>query len=311
MLSLVIPVFRNEPSIPELVETVGALAKTIPEEFEAVFVDDGSPDRSRETLQRLLPRAGFRARVVSLSRNYGSFAAVRAGLAAGNGAYFAVMAADLQEPPSLVTEFFTLLHSGSYDVVVGTRDQRADTFSSRFSSALFWRLYRWLVRRDVPAGGVDVFGCTRAFRDRILELSESNSTVVGLIFWLGFRRAEVKYSRLPRRHGLSGWSFSRKVRYLLDSTFAFSDLPIRLLSLAGLTGMCVSVVLAAAVLAAKIDGQVNVPGYTATVLVVMFFGGLNSFGIGVLGEYLWRTFENTKRRPEYVVARVDEYGPQR
>jgi len=311
MLSLVIPVFRNEPSIPELVETVAALAKTIPEEFEAVFVDDGSPDRSRDTLERLLPAAGFRARVVSLSRNYGSFAAVRAGLAAGGGDYFAVMAADLQEPPSLVSEFFTLLRSGSFDVVVGTRDQRADALSSRFSSALFWRLYRWLVRRDVPAGGVDVFGCTRAFRDRILELSESNSTVVGLIFWLGFRRAEVKYSRLPRRHGVSGWSFARKVRYLLDSTFAFSDLPIRLLSLAGLMGMSVSVVLAVAVLAAKINGQVNVPGYTATVLVVMFFGGLNSFGIGVLGEYLWRTFENTKRRPEYVVARVDEYGPQR
>ena len=310
MLSLVVPVFRNEPSIPELVETIAALVKTIPEEFEAVFVDDGSPDRSRETLERLLPNAGFSARLVSLSRNYGSFAAVRAGLSAGKGDYFAVMAADLQEPPSLVTEFFTLLRSGSYDVVVGTRDQRADALASRFSSALFWRLYRWLVRRDVPPGGVDVFGCNRAFRDRILELSESNSTVVGLIFWLGFRRAEVKYSRLPRRHGLSGWSFGRKVRYLLDSTFAFSDLPIRLLSLAGLLGMIVSVLLAAAVLAAKIDGQVNVPGYTATVLVVMFFGGLNSFGIGILGEYLWRTFENTKGRPEYVVARVDEYGPQ-
>ncbi len=132
---------------------------------------------------------------------------------ASNGDFFAVMAADLQEPPSLVTDFFSLLRSGSYDVVVGTRDQRADAVSSRLSSALFWRLYRWLVRRDVPAGGVDVFGCNRAFRDRILELSESNSTLVGLIFWLGFRRAEVKYSRLPRRHGISGWSFWRKVRY--------------------------------------------------------------------------------------------------
>jgi len=311
MLTLIIPVFRNETSIPELVESVAALAKTIPEEFEAVFVDDGSPDRSGETLARLLPNAGFRARLVSLSRNYGSFAAVRAGLAAGGGEYFAVMAADLQEPPSLVSEFFKVLRSGSYDVVVGTRDQRADSLSSRFSSALFWRLYRRLVRRDVPPGGVDVFGCTRAFRDRILELSESNSTLVGLIFWLGFRRAEVKYSRLPRIHGSSGWSFWRKVRYLLDSTFAFSDLPIRLLSLAGLIGMMVSVVLAIAVLAAKIGGQVNVPGYTATVLVVMFFGGLNSFGIGVLGEYLWRTFENTKGRPEYLVARVDEFGSQR
>jgi polyisoprenyl-phosphate glycosyltransferase len=310
MLSLVIPVFRNEASIPELVEAVTALAQTITDDFEVVFVNDGSPDQSGAKLAGLLPSANIKSRLVTLSRNFGSFAAIRAGLAAGSGDYFAVMAADLQEPPALMSEFFRLLKSGTCDVVVGTRDQRADAASSRLTSAVFWRLYRLLVRRDVPPGGVDVFGCTRAFRDRILELSESNSTVVGLIFWLGFRRAEVKYSRLPRKHGVSAWSVSRKVRYLLDSTFAFSDLPIRLLSLAGMTGMVVSVVLAVAVLAAKIDGQVNVPGYTATVLVVMFFGGLNSFGIGVLGEYLWRTFENTKRRPEFLIARVDEYGPR-
>ena len=310
MLSLVIPVFRNEASIPELVEAVTALAQTLTGDFEVVFVNDGSPDQSGEKLADLLPRANIKSRLVTLSRNFGSFAAIRAGLAAGSGDYFAVMAADLQEPPALMSEFFRLLKSGTCDVVVGTRDQRADAASSRLTSAVFWRLYRLLVRRDVPPGGVDVFGCTRAFRDRILELSESNSTVVGLIFWLGFRRAEVKYSRLPRKHGVSAWSFSRKLRYLLDSTFAFSDLPIRLLSLAGMTGMLVSVVLAAAVLATKIAGQVNVPGYTATVLVVMFFGGLNSFGIGVLGEYLWRTFENTKRRPEFLIARVDEYGPR-
>lgn len=308
MLSLVIPVYRNERSIPELVAAVTTLAHSVGDDFEVVFVDDGSPDRSRQLLADLLPATALRSRIVTLSRNFGSFAAVRAGLAAAGGDYFAVMAADLQEPPALVRDFHALLKGGAHDVVVGTRDQRADSIMSRLTSNLFWRLYRLLVRRDVPPGGVDVFGCTRAFRDHILALTESNSTLVGLIFWLGFRRGEVKYSRLPRRHGSSAWTISRKVRYLLDSTFAFSDLPIRLLSLAGITGMCVSVVLAIAVLAAKMSGQVNVPGYTATVLVVMFFGGLNSFGIGVLGEYLWRTFENTKRRPEYIVARTDSYG---
>lgn len=308
MLSLVIPVFRNEHSIPELVKVVSQLARAVPDDLEVIFVDDGSPDQSQPILTRLLPEAGIRARVVTLSRNFGSFAAVRAGLAAGTGDFFAVMSADLQEPPEMVAEFFRLLRAGAHDVVVGTRNQRADSWTSRLTSTLFWGLYRLLVRRDVPSGGVDVFGCTREFRDHILELSESNSTLVGLIFWLGFRRGEVNYSRLPRRHGVSAWSFSRKVRYLLDSTFAFSDLPIRLLSLAGIVGMVVSVSLAVAVLAAKMGGQVNVPGYTATVLVVMFFGGLNSFGIGILGEYLWRTFENTKRRPGYIVARTDQYG---
>ncbi len=308
MLTLVVPVYRNEHSIPDLIEMVASLARRLPGGLEAVFVDDGSPDHSRQLLADRLPGAGFQARLITLSRNYGSFAAIRAGLTHGTGEYFAVMAADLQEPPELVVEFHTLLEGGTCDVVVGTRDHRSDPLLNRMAAAAFWRMYRLVVQREVPPGGVDVFGCTRGFRDQLLDLPERNSTLVGLIFWLGFRRAEVQYARRPRRHGLSAWSFSRKVRYLLDSTFAFSDLPIRLLSLAGLGGMSSSVVLGAIVLMSKVTGGISVPGYTATVLAVMFFGGLNSFGIGMLGEYLWRTFENTKRRPEFVVARTEDFG---
>jgi glycosyltransferase involved in cell wall biosynthesis len=307
-LTLVVPVYRNEESISELLDAVAELAKSLPEEMEAVFVDDGSPDRSRQLLMDGLQRAPFRSQLVILSRNFGSFAAIRAGLAAGSGECFAVMSADLQEPPATVAEFFAVLRRGDHDVVVGSRNRRDDPWTSRLASAAFWWSYRRLVQRDIPPGGVDVFGCTRTFRDHVLSLPERNSTLVGLIFWLGFRRAEVLYSRQARRHGRSGWSFSRKLRYLLDSAFAFSDLPIRLLSLAGLAGMTVSVLLASVVLATKLAGQVPVPGYTATVLTVMFFGGLNSFGIGILGEYLWRSFENTKHRPEFVVARHEHYG---
>lgn len=307
MLSLIVPVFRSEAFIPELLAVATDLNRELGN-LEVVFVDDGSPDRSRERLMALLPSTPFKSQLVILSRNFGSFAAIRAGLAAGTGEYFAVMSADLQEPPQAIAEFFRVLGAGAHDVVVGTRDRRDDPWATRTASSIFWWFYRTLVQRDIPPGGVDVFGCTRAFRDHVLALPERNSTLVGLIFWLGFRRTEVRYARLARRHGTSGWSFSRKLKYLLDSTFAFSDLPIRLLSFAGLTGMTVSIILAVVVLATKFAGRVQVPGYTATVLTVMFFGGLNSFGIGILGEYLWRTFENTKRRPEYVVARTSHYG---
>ena len=307
MLSLIVPVFRSEAFLPELIAVATDLNRELGN-LEVVFVDDGSPDRSRERLMALLPSTPFKSQLVILSRNFGSFAAIRAGLAAGTGEYFAVMSADLQEPPTAIAEFFRVLRAGAHDVVVGTRDRRDDPWSTRTASALFWWFYRTLVQRDIPPGGVDVFGCTRAFRDHVLALPERNSTLVGLIFWLGFRRTEVRYARQARRHGTSGWSFSRKLKYLLDSTFAFSDLPIRLLSFAGLMGMTVSIILAIVVLATKFAGRVQVPGYTATVLTVMFFGGLNSFGIGILGEYLWRTFENTKRRPEYVVARTSHYG---
>jgi polyisoprenyl-phosphate glycosyltransferase len=187
-------------------------------------------------------------------------------------------------------------------VVVGTRSRRADGLGKRVTSALFWGLYRLFVQSEIPRGGVDVFGCTREFRDRLVSLGERNTTLVGLIFWLGFRRAEVGYERRARQHGKSAWSIARRVRYLLDSTFAFSDLPVRLLTLVGALGMAASLALALVVVYARATGHIAVPGYSATVLVVMFFGGLNSFGLGLLGEYVWRTFENTKGRPSFVIA---------
>lgn len=308
ILSLVIPVYGSEETIPDLLQALEVLSREMGGRFEAVLVVDGSPDRSLELLAEALPRAGFRSQLIALSRNFGSFPAIMAGLSHGKGDLFAVMACDLQEPPELVLSFREQLLTGEVDVVVGMRTGRGDPPLTRLLSNLFWRLYRALVVAEIPAGGVDVFACSRRFRDQLLSLPERNTTLVGLVFWLGFRRREVAYVRRPRRHGRSAWSVSRRVRYLLDSTFAFSDLPVRLLSVAGIAGMALSLALAAVVLASKLAGQIEVPGYTATVLAVMFFGGLNSLGIGILGEYLWRTFENTKSRPTFVVARHEAFG---
>jgi hypothetical protein len=155
---------------------------------------------------------------------------------------------------------------------------------------------------EMPRGGVDVFACTRRFRDQILALPESRSTLVGLLFWLGFRRGEVSYHRLPRRHGSSAWSVRRRVRYMLDSIFAFSDLPLRVLEAIGLLGMAIAVFLAGITVAARLTQQTQVPGYAATTVLILFFGGLNTFGIGILGEYVARAFENTKRRPPWIVG---------
>jgi glycosyltransferase involved in cell wall biosynthesis len=307
MFSLVVPVFRNEESIADLLAAIASLHEATGGDLEAVFVVDGSPDRSLQRLCEGLPRYTFRSQVLALSRNFGSFPAITAGLAAARGEAFGVMAADLQEPPELLLEFRERLLAGSCDVVVGTRTGRGDPLVARMASAAFWWLYRRLVQSEVPPGGVDVFGCNAVFREHLLALHERNTTLVGLVFWLGFRRAEVSYVRRARRHGRSAWSLRRRIRYLLDSGFAFSDLPVRLMTLAGFLGMALSVVLAAVVFFARLRGDIQVPGYTATVLAVMFFGGLNSLGIGILGEYIWRTFENSKGRPTYVVAARHEF----
>ena len=307
MYSLIIPVYRNEASLPELLDAIRELDAALGARLETVFVVDGSPDASYARLKELLPESGLRAKLVLLSRNFGAFAAIRTGLQIAGGPYFAVMAADLQEPPQLMLDFFRALEHESVDVTLGVRTTREDPWPGRVAANTFWWLYRHLVQKDIPPGGVDVFGCNVVFRDYLLRLDESNSSLVGQIIWLGFRRKLIAYHRLPRRHGRSAWTLARKLRYLGDSLFAFSDLPIRALIWAGLAGLVLSTVLGAVVLFARLYGVIPVPGYAATVLTIAFFAALNSFGLGVVGSYAWRAYENTKRRPAAIVLAAVDY----
>ncbi|HET7834013.1 MAG TPA: glycosyltransferase family 2 protein [Gallionella sp.] len=300
-LSVVIPVYRNEGSIAPLVAALSEVARTARMNFdctlEVVFVVDGSPDNSYTILAKALPSAPFASQLLLHSRNFGSFAAIRTGLQAATGQYFGVIAADLQEPPELVLQFLEKLASGNCDIVVGCRENRQDPLMTRLASNVFWKLYKKFIVHDIPEKGVDVFGCNRIFRDRLLALEESNSSLVGLIFWLGFRRAEVTYERRQREHGKSAWTLTKKLNYLLDSVFSFTDLPIKLLGLFGLLGIIASLILGSVILLAKVLGDIPVPGYAATVLTVLFFGALNSLGLGIIGTYAWRAYENTKGRP--------------
>ncbi|MFO0678093.1 MAG: glycosyltransferase family 2 protein [Polyangiaceae bacterium] len=306
-LSLIIPVYKNEGSLPELLEQLEGLSRSLPVPLETVFVVDGSPDGSFAYLRANLPKASFDAQLHLHSRNFGSFAAIRTGLAAGRGEFLAVIAADLQEPPSLIENFHAALAKGEHDIAVGRRESREDSFLSTLASDTFWSLYRRLVMPAVPKGGVDLFACTRTCRDQLLKLSESNSSLVGLLFWIGFRRVEVPYARLKRRHGRSAWSLSKKIQYLLDSVYAFSDLPVKLLVAFGSVATLFAMVLAVLVVTARLLGQIPVAGYTVVVLLVMFFGGLNLLSLGIVGGYVWRTFENSKSRPIAIVMSSERF----
>jgi glycosyltransferase involved in cell wall biosynthesis len=310
VLSLIVPVYKNADTSVELVEAIAALDRHFEGDFEAVFVIDGLPTDAAVFLS-LLPTASFRSRLIVLSRNFGSFAAIRAGLEQARGQYFAVMSADLQEPPDAIQKIGKLLISGECDVVIGIRTQRDDFFLSTLFANIFWSLYKRFVNASIPAGGVDIFGCNAAVRKHLVELSVLNSSLIGLLFWVGFRRCEVPYIRQRRLHGKSAWTFRRKWRYLSDSIYSFSDLPIRLVGLAGAAGMVTAVILASVVTYAKLQHMVPIPGYTATVLTIMFFGGLNAFAIGILGGYIWRTFENTKSRPSSIVMEEHSFGDSR
>ena len=307
MLSLIIPVYRNEGSIPELLAAVQGLHRQLAGALEVVFVVDGSPDRCHELLRTLLPRTGLDATLVLLTRNFGAFAAVRMGLQQARGDTFAVMAADLQEPPELVLRMQAVLADGAVDVVVAERTLRHDPFWQRWQAALFWSLYRRYVVPEMPPGGVDIFACNRAFRDALLDLGESRSSLIAQIFWLGFRRAGVPYERQPRRHGQSAWTWRKKLAYLADSVFAFTDLPVRLLTRVGALGLLVAAVLGVVVLFGKLSGLIGVPGYAMTLIAILFFGALNLLSLGIVGTYAWRAYENTKQRPQAIALRVDRF----
>lgn len=308
MLSLVIPVYRNEGSLPDLLQAVAGLHQALAGAFEAVFVVDGSPDRCYEVLRERLPGCAFPSQLVLLSRNFGSFAAIRSGLEVARGETFAVMAADLQEPPELVLQMQALLAQDAADVVVGVREGRDEPLSQRLPAQLFWGFYRRYVVPEMPPGGVDVFACNRVFRDTLLQLEERHSSLIAQIFWLGFRRATVPYVRQARQHGVSAWTLRKKVNYLMDSVFAFSDLPIRLLIRGGALGALAAAAVGAVVAVARLSGAIAVPGYAMTLLMMVFLGALNLLGLGIVGSYAWRAYENTKARPLAIRLRMQRFG---
>jgi len=308
MYSLVIPVYNNEGSLPKLLEEVGKLNEQLDHLLEVVFVIDGSPDNSFSMLRELLPQQSFQSQLVLLSRNFGSFTAIRTGLAQAKGPYFAVMAADLQEPPELILKFFESLRTEEIDVTIGIREERDDPLMSKLMSGSFWYIYRKLVQPEMPPGGVDIFGCNAMVRDQLMLLNESNATLVGLLFWLGFRRKFIGYKRVAREHGVSGWSFRKRVDYLVNSILTFSDLPIWILLMIGALGLTISIVLGIAVLAARFMAEVTIPGYAATMLVILGFGTLNCFGLGIIGAYVWRIFENTKGRPQGIILSKESFS---
>lgn len=309
MFSLIVPLFRSEANLGALFPQLEKLSAELATPLEVVFVVDGSPDRCAAIVTDALASFPFASQVVDLSRNFGAFAAIAAGLRQGTGQYFAVLAADLQEPPQLIHDFYRLLSEGSADIVVGQRSTRSDPILSSLSSRAFWWLYRKIVSKDFPAGGVDVFGCTRQVRDAIVSLQEVDSSLVALLFWVGFRRAFVPYERRARTEGKSAWTFRKKLRYAVNSIFNFTDLPVRLLLTIGVLAVVTSLAIGIIVIASRIIGRISVPGYTPILLSILFFGGVTSFGLGILGQYLWITLQNVRNRPLYIVRSVDSHIP--
>ena len=308
MFNLIIPIYLNKQNIEELIKSLVSLNIKLDKKLFCTFVIDGSPDKSYEYICKYIKFSKLKHDILIHSRNYGSFAAIRSGLTYSKGKYFAVMSADLQEPISLIEKFFKTLSSNNYDILVGVRKSRNDPFLDKFFSNIYWFFYRKFINQDIPKGGVDVFACNEEFKNHLVSFSESRSSLIALIYWLGFRRKELKYSRQARIHGKSSWTFKKKISYMADSLFSFSSLPISVIIFVGFFGSILLIIASLVIFYMKMKGLINISGYTTIILTIMLLGAVNLFSIGIVGAYCWRAYENSKNRPQAILINSNRDG---
>lgn len=304
--SVIVPVFNNAKSLDALLLSLEmSLAHRI-EETELVFVIDGSKDESEAILRSHKNTSRAIVEVLIHSRNFGSFAAIRTGIQNSHGHYLAVVSADLQEPPQLLTNFFDILETdSSIDIVIGERRKRNDPIISKIAAVTYWRVYRLIVNRDIPRNGFDVFACTQEVAKWINSFRETRTSLVGIIFWLGFNRSYIKYDRGPSLSPISGWTAKKKFQYMSDSIFAFSDTPIRVIRIIGIVGLIFSTCLGLLLFALSILDRIQVPGYIPIMLTVLLGNSSLLIAVGIIGSYIWRTYENSKQRPFAIVRKSD------
>jgi len=299
-LSIVVPVYHNEENLPDLIPALERATAGIDVEF--VFVDDGSGDGSWAWLERWVA-VEPRATAVKLSRNFGSFTACTAGLAHARGRAAVIISADLQDPPELIPDMVSRWRHG-HEVVLAVRNRREDPWHQRLASGIYYDLMRRWALRDMPSGGFDFCLVDRKVIDTVVRIEERNTSLMGLILWTGFRRAEIPYTRRAREKGRSMWTLTKKLKYFIDSLVAFSYTPVRLVQLGGALVALLGFAWAALVVVLRLRGDITIEGWAALMFVVLVLGGIQLVTLGVLGEYLWRTLDEAKRRPLYVVDRV-------
>lgn len=306
-ISIVIPVYYNEDNLPPLYEDIKEKLFCHTEyEWELVMVNDGSQDRSYQVMEKMASQDN-RIKIYSLSRNFGSHAAVLCGISKCTGECAVIKAADLQEPTELVLAMVESWKKGN-NVVLAVREDRQE----KKSQTMFSNLYYWLVRKtalpQMPKGGFDVYLLDRKVIEVLMRLDEKNSALTGQILWSGFRTDKVYYTRLQRKIGTSKWTLKKKIRLVSDTLFSFSTLPITVVSIIGTLSCMGSVCWALLVFIFKLLGMIEVNGWTTLFIFNLFSFGVIMLTLGILGGYLWRSFDASRNRPTYIIEDSNENG---
>jgi len=301
-LSVVIPVFNEEETIPELDRRLRAFLGDLGETWEVVFIDDGSRDASAKQLQDLAAREP-RYKVISFARNFGHQIAITAGMDRAEGEAVVVMDADLQDPPEVVREMLARWRQG-FDVVYAVRQRRlGETWFKRISASIFYRVFRAMLGFDVTLDAGDFRLMSRPVILTLRSLRERHRFIRGLVGWVGFRQSSVSYTRPARFAGVTKYPLRKMLSFAFDGITSFSTLPLRVATWLGAFAAVLAMCLGAWAFYVKIHGISAVPGWTTIMILVALGSSAQLLVIGILGAYVGRIYEEVQRRPLYTVAK--------
>jgi dolichol-phosphate mannosyltransferase len=302
LLSIVVPCFNEEAVLEETHRRLVPLLDRLDDlDYEIIYVDDGSRDRTPEILERLQARDPH-VRVLRFSRNFGHQVAVSAGLEHAAGDATVVIDADLQDPPEVIPEMVRLWRDG-YHVAYGQRtDRPGETAFKRWTASAFYRIINRLTDTEIPVDTGDFRLMDRKVVDALKAMPERDRFVRGMVSWAGFRQVPVPYARAPRFAGETKYPVRKMLRFALDGIASFSVAPLTVATWVGFAASGLALLGILYALSLRLFTRIWVPGWTAIFIAILFIGGVQLISLGIIGEYIGRIYGEAKRRPLYVVA---------
>jgi polyisoprenyl-phosphate glycosyltransferase len=298
-LSIIIPVFFNEMNLEDLYKDLEIKVLTLCGDYEIVFVDDGSQDKSLEIIKKL-SQHDQNIKYLKLSRNFGSHAAILAGLNYCTGDCAVMKSADLQEPSEILLEMYDKWKNGKKVVLAVRTDRDEGKMQSLFSN-IYYQVMRRYVIQSMPKGGFDCFLIDRKVIEVLRLMDEKNTTLMGQILWAGFDSDIIEYRRLKREKGISRWTLGKKIKLFVDSILSFTLLPIKIISFIGFSYISIAFIWGIIIVVARIFGGISIDGWSTIMVTILLSFGLVIFMLGIIGEYIWRVFDATRSRPVYIV----------
>ena len=299
LISIIIPTYNEEENIPEFYNQVSPILDALPYQWEMIFVNDGSRDQSAGCVAALHEK-DRRVCLVSLSRNFGSYSAISAGLLHARGDAIVCISCDLQDPPELIPDFIKAWEGGA-DIVWGVRATRTDPGLKSIYANLFYWILRKLIWKDFPPGGMDYGLFDRRIIDEYNSLPVRNTIPFMTIYNFGFSQVQLPYNRRERKHGQSNWPLFKRIKSAVDVLVDFSYVPIRFTSYLGLFISLLSFAYGTFVVLNRIIFGTGGSGWPSLIAVTSFLGGLQLIVLGLLGEYLWRVAEQVREHPRFII----------